>query len=328
MGESTRAATSFFTNTNFTGQVNFLTTGSLGGNVPLLETMMPRGIAYASVSAPVGSLGDWTVRAAMTPGSTSSWVLLGQYQAHPDRAHVVNVGLSYSSQLSASGEAAAVASVNDQARSAGGLSFRDQWRVWSALDLDYGIRLDRYDYVQGGNFFSPSLGARLALLPGTKLTVRASERAIAPGAEEFLPPPSAGPWLPPERTFSPLISGAAFRAERVRDFEVGLEQQIGRGAFAPTFAVRRLRQDAEHQIATLFGLDAESGVGHYYAANPGSVGLDVWAFSASGQMLPRLRGYVEYTVGGADWRSRAAVGRDRPRCAVGRAPDSTSRCTT
>ena len=173
----------------------------------------------------------------------------------------------------------------------------------AGAELDYGMRLDRYDYVPGSDFFSPSVGARLALLSRTHLTLRASERAIAPGAEEFLPPPSAGPWLPPERTFSPLIAGGAFRAERVRDYELGLEQQVGRGAFAPLLAVRRLRQSSEHQIATLFGLDAESGVGHYYAANPGSVNVNVWVVRASGRMLRHVRGSVEYAVGGADWRA-------------------------
>ena len=300
---STRAATSFFTNTNFTGQVNFLTTGSRGANAPMIPAVMPRGIAYASVGAPVGDSGDWTVRAALTPGATSSWVLLGQYEAHPDQSHAFKMGLSYSSQLSASGEPAAVAAANDQTRSAGGLRLADRWHVRPALELDYGVRLDRYDYVQGSDFVSPSVGARVALLPRTNLTARASERAIAPGADEFLPPPTSGPWLPPERTFAPLVTGAAFRAERVRDYEVGLEQQVGAGAFAPTFAVRRLRQSSDHQIATLFGLDAERGVGHYYAADPGSVDVDVWAFRASGRVLPRVRGWVEYSIGDAAWRA-------------------------
>ena len=121
------------------------------------------------------------------------------------------------------------------------------------------MRLDRYDYVDGNDFLSPSIGARVAVLPQTTLTMRASERAIAPGADEFLPPPSAGPWLPPERTFSPLVAGAPFRAERVRDYEVGVEQQVGRGGFAPTLGVRRLSEHTADQIATLFGLDAKSG---------------------------------------------------------------------
>ena len=80
----------------------------------MLPSLIPRGIAYASVSAPVADSGDWTVRAAMTPGSTSSWVLLGEYKAHPDRTHALKVGLSYSSQLSASGDVSAIAAVNDQ----------------------------------------------------------------------------------------------------------------------------------------------------------------------------------------------------------------------
>jgi hypothetical protein len=63
-----RAATSFFTNTNFTGQVNFPRRARSGRMRPF-PTIMPRGIAYASLSAGRRS-GDWPVRAAMTPGST------------------------------------------------------------------------------------------------------------------------------------------------------------------------------------------------------------------------------------------------------------------
>ena len=308
MGESTRAATSFFTNTNFTGQINFLTSGSLGASGAVVPAVLPRGIAYAAISAPVGSSGDWTVRAAMTPGNTSSWVLLGQYEAHPDQAHAFKVRLSYSSQLSANGDPTALASVNDQARSAGGLSVRDRWHVKPRLELDYGVRLDRYDYVQGADFFSPSLGARLAVLPSTHLVVQASQREIAPGADEFLPPPSAGPWLPPERTFAPLLATVPFRSERVRDYEIGLEQELGHSAFAPVLGVRRLRQSSSHQIATLFGLDAESGVGHYYVADPGSVDVDVWVVRASARLFRSVRGSVEYAVGGADWRASGEAG--------------------
>jgi Carboxypeptidase regulatory-like domain/TonB dependent receptor len=309
MGESTRAATSFFTNTNFTGQINFLTSGSLGANGALVPAaVLPRGIAYAAISAPVGSSGDWTVRAAMTPGNTSSWVLLGQYEAHADQAHAFKVRLSYSSQLSANGDPTALAAVNDQARSAGGFSVRDRWHVKPALELDYGVRLDRYDYVQGADSFSPSLGARLALLPRTHLIAQASQRSIAPGADEFLPPPSAGPWLPPERTFAPLLASVPFRAERVRDYEVGLEQELGGSALAPVVGVRRLRQSSSHQIATLFGLDTESDVGHYYVADPGQVDLDVWVFRASGRMFAHVRGSVEYAIGGADWRASRDAG--------------------
>ena len=47
----------------------------------------------------------------------------------------------------------------------------------------------------------------------------------------------------------------------------------------------------------------KAGIGHYYAADPGSVDLNVWVFRASGQMLRHVRGSVEYALGDADWRS-------------------------
>jgi hypothetical protein len=74
MGESTRAATSFFTNTNFTGQVNFLTTGSLGASAGLISAVAPRGTAYASVSAPVGAVGRTKVDVPPPPGAAEEIV--------------------------------------------------------------------------------------------------------------------------------------------------------------------------------------------------------------------------------------------------------------
>jgi hypothetical protein len=124
---------------------------------------------------------------------------------------------------------------------------------------------------------------------------------IAPGADEFLPPPSAGPWLPPERTFSPLLPGAFFQAERVRNVDVGIEQQLGRGPNAPAIGVRRFQAAAQDQVATLFGLDSESNVGHYYVATPGSLSADGWVMRISGRLGSRVEGTVDYTTSQAQW---------------------------
>ena len=292
---------SFLANTDFTGQVNFLTTSSIAARSELIPAAGPRGIAYVAVSAPIGEAGDWTVRGATTAGSTSSWVLLGQYKARRGQAHEFDIGVSYSSQLSANGSGATIAAVRDQVRSAGGIYAFDRWRMWPRLEVDYGVRLDRFDYVAGSTFLSPGGGARLALLPRTRLTLRASERAIAPGGEEFLPPPSSGPWLPPERTFAPLVNGALFHAERVRSYEAGIEQQLGRSQDAPVIGVRRFTQHADHQAATLFGLDAESDVGHYYVAAPGAVTLDGVVIHAAGKLSKHVKGTVDYMVANARW---------------------------
>ena len=57
----------------------------------------------------------------------------------------------------------------------------------------------------------------------------ASRNLVAPGAEEFLPPPADGPWLPPERTFSSLFGALRrMRAEDVRHLEIGFAHEFGR----------------------------------------------------------------------------------------------------
>jgi hypothetical protein len=300
MGQSARAATSFFANTNFSGQLNFLTTSSLATAGSWMPTQLPRGIAYAAVGAPVGTLGDWKLRGAMSAGM-SSWAVVGEYAARDDRPHVFAVGLSYSSQLSENGSDATPAAINDRARSVGGMYAFDHWQIQPAFELTYGLRLDRYDYVAGSEFLSPQVGVRISLLPETRLTATASERAIAPGADEFLPP-SAGPWLPPERTFAPLLPTGSFQAERVRNYEIGIEQQIGHVKTAPSVGVRRFRQSAENQVATLFGLDAGSDVGHYYVATPGGVDIDGWMVRATGRVTERIAGTIAYSVGEAAWR--------------------------
>jgi hypothetical protein len=301
MGESARAAASFFTNTNFSGQVNFLTTSSLAAAGSWLPAELPHGVAYLAIGAPVGSQGDWRVRGAMSASTLASWVVLGEYAARDDQPHAFSVGISYSSQPSAGGSELAPSALAERVRSVGGMYGFDRWHVNRALELDYGVRLDRYDYVADSEFLSPRLGFRLHVLPETRVTLLAAERVVAPGADEFLPPPSAGPWLPPERTFSPLLPGSSFRAERVRSLDVGVEQQLGRATDAPAIGIRRFQDVTQDQVATLFGLDSESNVGHYYVATPGSLSSEGWGVRVSGHLGRRVEATVDYTTSQAEW---------------------------
>lgn len=305
MGESARAAASFFSNTDFTGQVNFLTTSAVASAGGWLPARLPHGIAYLAVGAPVGSAGDWRIRGAMTALGLSSWVVLGEYRAREDRSHAFRAGISYSSQPSAAGSERTPGTVGDRVHSVGGMYGFDRWQVTRALQLDYGLRLDRYDYATDADFISPRFGLRLRVLPATQVTMTAAQHVIAPGANEFLPPPSAGPWLPPERTFAPLLPSTDFRAERVRQLAVGVEQQLGAGGDAPVVGVRRFRESSRNQVVTLFGLDEESRVGHYYVATPGSVLADGWTVHFAGDLVPRVRGSVRYTASQADWSTSA-----------------------
>jgi hypothetical protein len=311
MGESARAAASFFLNTDFSGQVNFMTTSTMGASSSgWLPAELPRGIAYIAVGAPVGSAGDWSVRGALSSSALQSWVVMGEYKARGalsavDGAHAFRVGVSYSSQPMVAGSEPAIAAMGDRVRSAGGVYGFDRWQVHPSLELDYGVRLDRYDYAADSQFVSPRLGFRVRALPTTYVTMLASQSTSAPGANEFLPPVAGGVWLPPERTFAPLLPGAAFRAERVRDVQLGIEHRFSRAAGAPVVAVQRVRQSTADHVATLYGLDAESDVGHYYVATPGSVTATGWAVRLSGHLAPRVTGSLGYMTTVAEWTADA-----------------------
>ena len=299
--ESARATTSFFADTDFSGHVDLLTTNAMPASQGWLPVGRPRGIANIVVGAPVGVHGDWRVRGAVSTGGLSSWVVLGEYEARDARVHAFRAGMSYGSQRPADLASVALLQTSDRSRSVASLFGHDRWRVGPSVDLDYGLRLDRYDYVAGQTFISPRLGARVAIAPRTYVTALASSAAVAPGLDEFLPPPSAGPWLPPERTFAALVPGALFRSERVQRYEAGLEHDFGVIGHPRTLGVRWFRESSRDQLATLFGVDAAGATGHYYVGSPGSVTLDGWAVRLTGHFTTRLRASVDYSISRAQW---------------------------
>ncbi len=297
---SARAATSFFSETHFSGQVNMLATslmGASGGGAPAL----PRGVAYLSVGAPVGTHGDWRVRGALATGGLASWVALGEYEARDVQDHAFRAGMSYGAQRHASSSDAAVIA-RDTTRHVASLYAFDRWRLTPALEFDYGVRADRYDYVAGRNFLSPRVGLRVGVLPRTFVTAAASSAVIAPGIDEFLPPPTSGPWLPPERTFAPLVAGTGFVPERVHRVDVGLERAFGSIGRTGSVSIRWFTEQTTDQLATVFGHDPLGSVGHYYVATAGDVGLQGWAVKVSGWMTSRVRATIEYSLSQAAWQ--------------------------
>lgn len=295
-------SSSWLAATDFSGEVNFLTSSSIPASSGWLPAQLPRGIAYVAVSAPVGSIGHWRVQGATGAADMSSWAVLAEYRSSERRRHAFTLGVSYSTEFDQSSQSSPTADVSSS-RSVGGLYGFDRWQVGSDLRLDYGLRLDRYDYVSGSTLASPHLGARVTVLPSTYLTALASRRTVAPGADEFLPPPSAGPWLPPERTFAPLVAGTGFTAERVGQYALGLEHRFG-GAAAPAVAVERFLQATGDQGAMVFSADAGDAE-HYRVAAPGSVDVDGWTVRVSSRLAPHVRGTFDYTRGLADWRAGA-----------------------
>src|SRR5262249_28114878 len=113
--------------------------------------------------------------------------------------------------------------------------------------------------------------------------------------EEFMPRMDSGVWLPPQRTFSSLVAGRPFEAERTNHAEVDVERDIA----SATVSVRAFRQHVNDQLATLFGINmtATPGtVGHYYLTNVGSVDASGVSAGVRAALANRVHGSVEYTL--------------------------------
>lgn len=300
---SARLANAFFGDGGLNGQVNFLTSSTAGSLSSWLPGDWPRGIASVAVGAQAGMLGDWRMRAAVSggQGGGAAWVLLGELLGRKDADHAFHVGVSYGAQDFDPDLTRPWLATASNSRGVAAVYGFDRWQVRPGFRLDYGARVDRYDYLAQPELVSPSIGGQFAVLPRTSVTARASRLQIAPGADEFLPPPAAGPWMPPERTFSSLIARAPLRAEDVRYLEIGVEHALRGDVDAPVLIVRRFQQTTGDQATTLFGLDDTRDVGHYYVATVGSVIIEGWGLGVRRQWLDRYHAGLDYTFAQATW---------------------------
>ena len=178
-------------------------------------------------------------------------------------------------------------------RRVGGVYLTDRWAVARALEIDYGIKLDRYDYLADPNLFSGALGVRAAVAPRTVLVARVSPHMAAPGADQFLPPATSGVWLPPERTFSSLDAGQPVAARARGALRHAPRTRLRAGDNSPVVRGGRFTEVVSNQIATLFGLDGAPGTGHYFISSPGDVRVDGWVIGMSGSAWSRLRGTID-----------------------------------
>jgi hypothetical protein len=297
-------AASFFTATPFSGEVNFLTTSALGQGPLLFSDFVPRGVAYMSIGAPAAS-GRWDVRASMSQSDVSAWVIAGSFTSRIASSHDSAFGVSYSTQQyqNANARPLALPARVDDARNVGEIYGSDRWTISPTFALEYGARYAHYDYLRRGSLLSPRVGITIAPFENTRVIANVAQRMLAPGAEEFLPAATVGPWLPPERTFTPL-EGENFRVERARFYDVGVEHE-----FAGTYilGVRRFQQRVDNQMATLFGLPASGGPpspGHYAVANAGALDAEGWGVRLHSAPAQRVRGSLDYTVTRAEWVSR------------------------
>ena len=303
---SASMATSLFTDLPFSGEVNLLTTGVFAPGGLFDGAGRPRGVAYLAIGAPTHA-GDWSVRAAMSEGDLSSWIVAGSFVSKRGPVHSYDLGLSYSTQEYQGGNPAALAAVTDGSRNVGEIYALDRWNVGPGVSFEYGGRYARYDYLARPGLFSPRAGFTLEPVKGTRVKAVLAQRMTAPGAEEFLSPGVAGAWLPPERTFSPLV-GRDLRVQRARYLDVLFEHEFS-GAYA--VGVRRFFQGVDNQLMTLFGVPIRSGpqsVGHYYVASAGAVDAQGWAIRLSIPTSKRVSGSIDYSRTRGRWTSRGDLG--------------------
>jgi hypothetical protein len=302
---SGRFATSLFSGIPFTGQLNLLTTGSFDSPRQLFASdNFARSIAYFSLAAPAGDQADWAMHGALTQGDISSWFIAGAYATRLPARNRFDLGLSYSTQRYDGGNPAALRGVTDGSRNVGAVYGFDTFSFTPALSLTYGARFSRYDYLAESMLFSPRV--ELTLSPGDRFRVSglASSRALAPGAEEFLPPVDTGLWLPPQRTFSSLLEGRPLRPERTDHLAIEAERDFG----PSTVSVRTFRQHVDDQLMTIFGpgmavlpAAASAELGHYFVGNSGDVDATGWGAGFRTTVVSRVHGSVEYTMTRARW---------------------------
>lgn len=313
-----RAATAFFANTDFTGQVNLLATSALSRGVDTATIAMPDGwspgVATLIIGAPVGDAGDWSVRGAVAASGMPAWTLLGEYHARDDRAHALRLGVSYSTQGFSNDRPTALPAAVPASRSAGSARVSDRWIVNRVVDVDYDVNVDHYDYLTPSTVFSPRVGARARVWDGVYAFASSARRTIAPGADQFLPSSASGPWLPPTRTFSALpgtkssAPNSGLNVELVRNDRAGVEYVFGAQRDAspaltalPSIKVEWFSQPTTNQLATMFAIDETSQAGHYYLATVGNVDVVGWRVQAGGRLVEHVSAAIAYSAASARW---------------------------
>jgi hypothetical protein len=300
-----RSTVSLLARNGFTGRVQFLTSSAFDQPFQAFaDQEMPSGIAYINLGSPVSTRTSWSVEAAAAQGAVSSWFLGGTYATVIAGSHGVDVRSSYSRQRYEGGNAAALAAFTDGSRNVGGVQVMDRWTFNSRALVTYGGRYEHYDYLQHRGLFSPTL--TLSVSPAERTWIRATvaQQMTAPGAEEFVPQAYGSLALPPQRTFAPLVPGAAFGRERTRHVGLALERDVA----SFLLGVRAFRQHVDDQLVTVFGLEQPDGsarpdLSHYSAANGGNFSAMGWGVSISRPMGSRIRGSIEYSVSRAEWTS-------------------------
>jgi hypothetical protein len=232
----------------------------------------------------------------LTQADISSWLVAGSYVTRADADSQHGFGLSYSTQRYEGANPIALREVTDGSRNVGEIYGFSTITLLPALTLTYGGRYAQYDYLENRNLISPRF--ELVLTPDEDLRISGvlTQRSLAPGAEEFLPPGDTGIWLPPQRTFSPLEPGRPLTAERTLHAAVEVEQTLGDS----TIALRVIHQRSHDQLMTLFGAEMPdqptAKLGHYFVGSAGDTKATGGAASFETSMSKRIRGSIEYSL--------------------------------
>ena len=99
-------------------------------------------------------------------------MLHGEYRSRETQTHVLTLGMSHSAQVCDGSDWHVDDSV--QSRSVGEMYAFDRWRANRLLEIDYGLRFDRYDYLTTGALLSPRTGVRMEVAPRTYVVASAS----------------------------------------------------------------------------------------------------------------------------------------------------------
>jgi hypothetical protein len=302
-----RTASSFATNSGVRGRVQLLTSGAFDQpSEDMLTGDLAAGVAYFNLAAPVSTRTSWVVEGATAQGEVSSWFVSGSYATVVAESHALDVHSSYSRQRYAGGNPQALAAFVDGSRSVGGVHVSDRWTLSPRALVTVGGRYEYFDYLNDSALFSPSVAVAVSPADRTWVRARLIREMTAPGAEEFVPQAYGSLALPPQRTFAPLVNGAAFGPQRMRHLDFAIEQDIG--SFEVAFS--HFRQDVRDQLATIYGIEAVNGapgpdLGHYSVTNVGGFRARGWGVSVGRPVASHVRGSIEYRMSSAEWTSVA-----------------------
>jgi hypothetical protein len=305
-GSSARLASSLFNDFPLTGQVNLVTTSVFGQPFDPLTpsaSVTATSVAYISLGASAGPLGNWAIRGATTPGNVGAWFIDGSLAARSSSAHRYAGGVTYSTQRINATDPFALGAIGSASRSVGRAYGLDEWVISKRVTVGYGLSYMWQDYLVADRLLSPRLSMTVAPASGLRVRAVASRSSFAPGAQEFLRAMNspAGVWLPAQRSFSPWSDREPLRAQRTDHVELGIEHDIA----AYVVGVRAFRQHVGNQAGALFAAPSveqpAASLGHYYLATIGDLGTRGWGVRVSRPFLGFLRGSVDYSVSRAEW---------------------------